>query len=53
MTNKQIEKLQKRVDEITSILDGERDWNKMWEWERDTSLYSVKPLFMYGECCTM
>ena len=29
MNNKQIEKLQKRVDEITSILNSEKDWNKI------------------------
>ena len=29
MENKKIEKLQKRINEITSILDGERDWSKI------------------------
>ena len=29
MENKKIEKLQKRINEITSILDSERDWNKI------------------------
>ncbi|QPZ53688.1 hypothetical protein HTVC204P_gp02 [Pelagibacter phage HTVC204P] len=29
MEKKQIEKLQKRVDEINSILHSERDWNKI------------------------
>ena len=29
MEKKQIEKIQKRVNEITSILDTERDWNKI------------------------
>jgi hypothetical protein len=29
MEKKQIEKIQKRINEITSILDTERDWNKI------------------------